>query len=207
MPCCSGARKIQTIFWTVFMAKVSEIPNLTAFASASFRITKTFVTIRSTRQGARFPMKPSWALHTRCTIINISGMAICTVSCFSLTKWMTSLGTKPSTVLAPKSVITLETSSVYFVASIGSAEFGTRHITEFTREAHRTLIALPADLVTSIMALNGTERIAVFSMGTEGTSYNIWLQISFNTKEEHKRQIYHIINFFGKLFYSLEQNL
>lgn len=71
MPCCSGARKIQTIFWTVFMAKVSEIPNLTAFASASFRITKTFVTIRSTRQGARFPMKPSWALHTRCTIINI----------------------------------------------------------------------------------------------------------------------------------------
>lgn len=144
---------------------------LTVNASTIFMVTKTGFTIQSTRQGARFPMKPSWALHTRRPIKNISGITISTVPCFSLTR-ITALRAKPSTVLAPKSTITLETLSVYFVASIGSAKLGTRHITEFTRKAHRALVALSAVFVTSIMALAGTETIAVFSIGTEGTRYN-----------------------------------
>lgn len=127
-------------------------------------------------------MKPSWALHTRRPIINISGITISTVPCFSLT-CITALRAKPSTVLAPKSTITLETLSVYFVASIGSAKFGTRHITKFTREAHRALVALSAVFVTSIMALAGTKTIAVFSIGTEGTRYNdLETTCSYNIK-------------------------
>lgn len=66
----------------------------------------------------------------------------------------------------------------YFVTSIGSPEFGTRDITEFTSVVHQALRAQPADLVTSIM---GQRRLQSF-ICTEATSYkiNTSIQISFS---------------------------
>lgn len=57
----------------------------------------------------------------------------------------------------------------YFVASIGSSEFATRDITEFTSVANRAMIALPAETVTSII---GQRPLQSF-IGTEATAIKL----------------------------------